>query len=282
KAPMTSPLKRHSLLVVEDDPDTAQLLQTYFTGHQFQVEVAGRGDQAVDAARKRVPDLVLLDILLPSLDGYGVCRELRASPRTSHVPIIFLTEKSSQSDRVAGLEMGAQDYITKPFDIEELRLRVQNLIARTERENLADPRTGLPTGRMVDEQLQRQRGQAGWTVLECRLERFQPFLDVYGFVAGDDVLKFAGHLFREIVDQLGTPNDFVGHPGHDMFLVITAAASPTALAARLKERFDQEVQAHYSFMEREQGFMLIRDQRHPDSGMAQVPLMGLQITQRAA
>ncbi len=270
---MTSP-KQHNLLVVEDDPDTANLLNTYFSGHGFSVGVAGRGDEAVASAHKHAPDLVLLDILLPGLDGYAVCQALRASPRTSHVPIIFLTEKSSQSDRVAGLEAGAQDYVTKPFDVEELRLRVQNLIARTERENMVDPRTGLPTGRLIDEQLRRAAGQAGWSVLECRIDSFRPFLDVNGFVAGDDVLKFAGHLLREVVDAVGTPDDFIGHASNEMFLIITAAQDGAALSGLLTRRFNTEVQAHYGFMEREQGYIQIRDQR--------APLMTLQVTARAA
>jgi CheY-like chemotaxis protein len=251
----------------------------YFSGHDYEVETTARGEDALAAARRRLPDLVLLDIGLPDMDGFAVCQQLRASPRTSHLPIIFLTERRAQSDRTQGLSAGAQDYITKPFDLEELRLRANNLIARSARENLVDPRTNLPTGPWIEEQLTRVRGRAGWSLLECHIESFQPFVDSNGFVAGDDVLKFSARLFRGIIDQLGTPEDFIGHPSNVMFVVITKAADSQALAQQLQTRFNVEVQAHYAFMDREQGFVLIRDK---DGQLAQAPLMTLNVVRRAA
>ena len=193
------------LLVIEDDPDTSSLLGMYFSGYEYEVTQAGRGEEGIAAARHTLPDVILLDIGLPDIDGYAVCSALRASPRTSHIPVVFLSEKASVTDRVAGLGAGAQDYITKPFDLEELRLRVQNLISRSLRDNLVDPRSKLPTSSWLDEQLQRGRERPGWHVLECRIEAFQPFVDQNGFVAGDDVLKFVGQLLREVVDEFGAP-----------------------------------------------------------------------------
>ncbi len=268
-----------TLLVVEDDADNSNLLRMYFSGYGYTVHVATHGADAIAEARKQTPDLVLLDINLPDINGFQVCKDLRQSPRTSHIPIIFLTERASQSDRVTGLSAGAQDYITKPYDLEELRLRVQNLIARAARENMLDPRTGLPTGRLIDEQLQRQKGQPGWHVLDCRIDSFRPFVDVNGFAAGDDVLKFAAHLIREVVDQAGTPQDFIGHPANDNFLVLSTAPDIAALTARLQERFKHEVRAHYSFMDLEQGYVLIRDS---NGQTVQAPLMTLNITARPA
>ena len=93
-----------------------------------------------------MPHLIVLDIMLPDIDGYEVCRTLRTNTRTSHIPVIFLTQKDERSDKLKGLELGADNYITKPFDIEELKLYVQNAIARSERESLTDPQSGLPSG----------------------------------------------------------------------------------------------------------------------------------------
>lgn len=268
------------LLVAFDDQDTVELLQSYFSGHGYAVHAAASGPAALADARRLAPDLVLLDTLLPEKDGLAVCRELRASPRTSHIPVVFVSDRAAQGDRVAGLTAGAQDYITKPFDLEELRLRVHNLIARAARDNLLDPRSGLPTGRLVDEQLRRVGGQAGWQVVEARVVSFQPFVDVNGFAAGDNVLKMAARLLRETVEALGTPEDFIGHPANDTFLVLTAAGDAGALASRLAERFNADVQAHYSFMDREQGYLLMRDRRGDQ--MVQVPLMTLEAAARAA
>lgn len=271
--------KAHRLLVVEDDPDTAHLLKLYFSGHGYVVDIAERGQNALDAARQHVPDLILLDIMLPEMDGYAVCHALRQSPRTAYVPVIFLSEKTSPSDKRAGLGAGAQDYVTKPFDLEELRLRVQNLIARHERENMLDPRSNLPTGRMVDEQLRLIAGKVNWYVIECRIEAFRPFLDLNGFAAGDDVLKFTAGLIREAVTQHGSPEDFVGHPANDTFLILSRDPDPAALAQEIRARFNRDVLTHYSFIDREQGYITIRDSRDQ---LVQAPLMTLSTIVRPA
>ena len=263
------------LLLIEDDPDTSSLLSMYLAGHDYDVVMASRGEEGVAAARRRLPDVILLDIGLPDIDGYVVCSRLRASPRTSHIPVVFLSEKASLTDRVAGLGAGAQDYITKPFDLEELRLRVQNLISRSLRDNLVDPRSKLPTSAWLDEQLRRGREQPGWYVLECRIEAFQPFVDQHGFMAGDDVLKFTGQLLREVVDQLGTAEDFIGHPAHSTFVILTGAADAAALAEQLRARFNADVQAHYSYLDREQGYLLLRG---AGGEMVQAPLMTMSVT----
>jgi CheY-like chemotaxis protein len=267
------------MLVVEDDPDTTSLLGMYFSGHDFEVLSAGRGADGIAAARKRLPDLVLLDIGLPDMSGYEVCAALRNSPRTSHIPIIILSEKVTLQDRVAGLESGAQDYVTKPFDLEELRLRAQNLVARSQRENLVDPRTNLPTGPWIAEQVGRARERPGWHVLECKIDSYLPFLDQNGFMAGDDVLKFTAHLLREVADQLGTPEDFLAHPTDATFLILTGAANPHAVADRITQRFNDDVLAYYGFVDREQGYMAV--QNHKTGQLAPVPLMSMNVTVQA-
>jgi diguanylate cyclase (GGDEF)-like protein len=243
------------LLVVEDDIDIGNMLKIYFSGMDFDVDVAVRGADALEKTKQVLPHLIVLDIMLPDIDGYEVCRNLRTSMRTSHIPVIFLTQKDERSDKLQGLELGADDYITKPFDIEELKLRVQGAIRRSERESLTDPRSGLPAGRLIEEQLRRIIREKGWSLLDARVNNFDAFKDVYGFVAGDDVLRFTAMLIGEVVDELGTTTDFIGHAGGDNFVIITNETKSEAIKARLKERFDQEVQTHYNFMDRQQGFV---------------------------
>jgi DNA-binding response OmpR family regulator len=127
-------MSKGRILVVEDDSDISNMLKIYFSSQCYEVKVAGRGNDALDRTRKQLPNVIVLDIMLPDIDGYEVCTRLRRTLRTSHVPIIFLTQKDERSDRIAGLELGADDYVTKPFDIEELRLRVQGAMRRAERE----------------------------------------------------------------------------------------------------------------------------------------------------
>jgi diguanylate cyclase (GGDEF)-like protein len=199
---------------------------------------------------------------------------LRTNIRTSHVPIIFLTQKDERSDRLAGLELGADDYITKPFDIEELKLRVQRAISRAEQQSLTDPRSGLPSGRLIEEQLRRIIRQQNWALMDVRINYFEPFKDVYGFVAGDDVLRFAAMLINEVLDELGTQNDFIGHAGGDNFIVITAEETASAIRQRMKGRFAEEVLSHYSFIDRDQGYIMAVG---ASGETEKVPLMNLSV-----
>lgn len=262
------------LLVVEDDIDIGNMLKIYFSGMEFDVDVAVRGVDALEKTKQVLPHLIVLDIMLPDIDGYEVCRNLRTSMRTSHIPVIFLTQKDERSDKLQGLELGADDYITKPFDIEELKLRVQGAIRRSERESLTDPRSGLPAGRLIEEQLRRIIRERSWALLDARVNHFDPFKDVYGFVAGDDVLRFTAMMIGEVVDEMGTTSDFIGHAGGDNFIVITTDAKADAIKSRLKERFDKEVETHYNFIDRQQGFV---NAPAADGTAARIPFMSMSV-----
>ncbi len=267
-------MSKARLLIVEDDHDIATMLRIYFASQGYDVDIAGRGSEALEKTRQNMPHLIILDIMLPDFDGFEVCRTLRTHTRTSHVPIIFLTQKDERSDKLQGLELGADDYITKPFDIEELKLRVQRAISRAEQQSLTDPRSGLPSGRLIEEQLRRIIQSDGWALMDLRINSFSAFTEAYGFVAGDDVLRFTAMLLNEVVDQYGTPQDFIGHVGGSNFILITDQDRAEAMRKILKERFAQEVLAHYNFIDREQGYLLITD----DSGRTiQTPLMTLAI-----
>ena len=252
-------MSKGRILVVEDDMDISNMLRIYFDSQGYEVLVASRGQEALDTCRRKLPSLVVLDIMLPDIDGYEVCRRLRNNLRTSHIPVLFLTQKDERSDKIAGLEMGADDYITKPFDIEELKWRVQNALKRAKYENLTNPTTGLPSAKLIEEQLKQLVRRNGWTILYIGINDFEPFKEVHGFVAGDDVLRFVAILLTESVDELGTANDFIGHVGGDDFILITTTEKAGALRRRLVERFQVEVATFYAFREREQGFMVAKD-----------------------
>ena len=258
------------ILVVEDDLDIANMLRIYFTGQDYQVEVAHRGEDALRLCQKQLPDLVVLDIMLPDMDGYTICRQLRTNTRTSYIPIIFLTQKDERSSRIAGLELGADDYITKPFDIEELKLRVKSAIRIHHRMNMTDPRTGLPSSRLIEDQLRQLMRTEGWTLLLVGIDYLSPFNDTYGFVASGEVLRFAALLLNDVVDDLGTLNDFVGHASSDTFVIITMEKNVAGMVEQLRKRFNQEVLTHYNFIDREQGGI-----RLSDGSLA--PLMSLSI-----
>ena len=262
------------LLVVEDDFDIANMLRIYFTGQQYDVDIAPRGSDALEKTRQNLPHLIILDIMLPDIDGFEVCRILRTNSRTSHVPIIFLTQKDERSDKLQGLELGADDYITKPFDIEELKLRVHRAITRAEQQSLTDPRSGLPSGRLIEEQLRRIIRQQGWALMDIRLNHYQSFREVYGFVAGDDALRFTAMLMGEVVDDFGSPNDFIGHAGDDNFIIISTEEAIPEISQTLRTRFAEEVPTHYNFLDREQGYIVTVDE---SGNKKETPMMTMAI-----
>lgn len=266
-------MSKGRLLVVEDDFDISNMLRIYFTAQGYEVQVAPRGGEALSMTRKQLPSLIMLDIMLPDMNGYDVCRELRTTTRTKYIPIIFLTQRDERSDKIAGLELGADDYVTKPFDIEELKLRVQNAIASAELVQNIDPRSKMPTGRLIEDHLRAlMRADRPWTYIDYKINFFEPFKEVYGFVAGDELIRFTALLINEVVDELGTPDDYVGHPGNDNFIIITHSDNPKRLQERLIERFTEEVKQHYSFIDRERGYILVPDGMN---GERQVALMSL-------
>jgi diguanylate cyclase (GGDEF)-like protein len=246
------------ILVVEDDTDISNMLRIYFSSQGYEVVITARGGEAMDRCRAQLPHVIVLDIMLPDIDGYEVCSRLRTNLRTSHIPIIFLTQKDERSDKIAGLELGADDYITKPFDIEELRLRVQNAQRRAERESLTNPTTGLPSGKLIEEQLRLLMRKENWGLLYIGLPGIEAFNDMYGFVAGDEVLRFAALIMGETVDRMGTAEDFIGHVGGDDFIIITQGDRVNAIADALAKRFNAEVGTHYDFKARQQGYIVYK------------------------
>jgi len=189
---------KQTLLVVEDDPNLAGMLNEYFHDQGYEVLVADWGEDAVATCWKTPPNLALLDINLPDINGYEVARRLHAHRRTKDIPLIFLTQKSDRIDRLQGLELGAVDYITKPFDLGELQLRVRNALQRAFQKILVNPVTGLPAGRWADESLSGLLDAKDWAVLLVSLCGLNQFRERYGFVAADDVLRAVGLMFKEI------------------------------------------------------------------------------------
>jgi PleD family two-component response regulator len=247
------------ILIVEDDPDISNMLRIYFESEGYGVSLAGRGEDALDRCKRELPTVIVLDIMLPDMDGYDVCRKLRSNLRTSHIPIIFLTQKDQRSDRIRGLELGADDYITKPFDVEELNLRVRNAMTRASYESLTNPTTGLPSGRLIEEQLRQLMRRDDWGIIYVGIQGLSAFGEAYSFLAGVEVLRFTGMTLRQTVLTRGTVDDFVGHVGSDEFIVVTEKKSIPPIVRELKERFDARVGTHYDWHTRERGYLIVED-----------------------
>jgi DNA-binding response OmpR family regulator len=241
-----------NILVVEDDVDVADMLNAYFRVQGYEVQVVNEGGQAVENCRNNRPDLVILDIRLPDVDGYEVARRLRSNRRTGDIPIIFLTEKRQRADRLQGLELGADDYITKPFDIQELRLRVRNALRRTAQGTLTNPVTGLPEGTLLDERLSECLESDGWALLQISLENLDVFREAYGFVASDDVQRAVSLMIFNAVRGIGSLSDFIGQISPTEYVLVTLPDSLPQLAERIKIRLEQSLDYFYPLKDRDQ------------------------------
>jgi DNA-binding response OmpR family regulator len=267
-------MSKGRILVVEDDLDISKMLRLYFDSQGYEVLTVMRGHDALEVCRKKQPNVVVLDIMLPDMDGYDVCRELRSNLRTSHVPVIFLTQKDERSDKIAGLELGADDYITKPFDIEELKLRVQGAMRRAQSTSLTDPVTGLPSSKLIEEQLKKLLIREDWAILYVVINHMDAFIEVEDIVARDDILRFVAMNLNETVEAHGTSNDFIGHTSGNDFIIITVPAVGDAIKAAFTKRFDEGVPTFYDFITRQRGRVIYTDQ---DGNQREAPLMSLSI-----
>jgi len=243
---------KQKILIVEDDPDVAEMLTAYFRSQEYEVFTVNWGEDGVRSAVQVSPELVILDIRLPDIDGYEVATRLRRDRRTADIPIIFLTEKRDRSDKLQGLEIGADDYITKPFDVQELRLRVRNALKRVSQGSLTNPITGLPEGALVDEKLSEVLGKDGASLLYISIQNMGAFREAYGFVASDDVLRAISLMIVNTLREFSRPDDFLGHLSATDLVLVVPPASLQVLRDKLKSRLEQSVEYFYPLKDREQ------------------------------
>jgi DNA-binding response OmpR family regulator len=244
---------RSKILIVEDNADTAEMLSAYFSAQGYDVHVAAWGREALKLCQVTVPDLIIQDIRLPDISGYDVVRELRERSRTSAVPVIFLTDRRGRHDRIAGLTLGAVDYIAKPCDMQELRLKVRNALRRASYASLVSPVTGLPGRKVAGDRLAGLLDLDGWAVLYVSILDIEPFNEAYGFVAGDDVLRAVGLILNNVIDEAGTTEDSVAHVDQTAFAVITQKSKVPLVRQQIIDRLARALDYFYPIKDREFG-----------------------------
>jgi CheY-like chemotaxis protein len=238
--------ERQTLLVIEDDQALSEMLKTYFTMQGYEVLTSAWGRQGVEQAQQRSPHLILLDIRLPDINGFEVCERLQASHVTRSIPVIFLTERSDRVDKLKGLALGVIDYITKPFDIQEVRLRVRNTLRRVQELTEENPITSLPEGAKVTEELALLTGGgAGKQVLAVTLHGLNTFRELYGFVASDDVLRVTAMTLRTAVHEVAGEEGFVGHISDNILAVIIPPPHLDTLFKRIDDRLARSLEFFY-------------------------------------
>lgn len=239
------------LLIIEDDLDLADMLTAYFRVEGYEVVTVNEGEEGIHAYKTSHPDLVILDIRLSDINGVEVASRLRGSHRAADIPIIFLTDRRELIDDLKGLELGVDGYITKPFDVQDLRLRVRNVLRRVSQDSLTNPVTGLPEGNLVDEHLKECLQKPDWTALIISLENLDTFRDIYGFVASDDVMRAVSLMLQNAIRETGSPEDFLGHIDTAVFVLVTMPEVATRLENRIFGRLERSLEYFYPIKDRE-------------------------------
>jgi diguanylate cyclase (GGDEF)-like protein len=247
---------------VDDDPDVARFVEVNLRSAGYDVNVASNGEEALERAVKLRPDLVLLDVMMPKLDGFEVAQRLRRDPRTSASSIIMLTAKALSSDKVLGLSSGADDYIIKPFDPVELLARVKGTLRRAREMRALSPLTGLPGNIRIQEEIRRRVSEnQPFALLYADLDHFKAYNDHYGFVRGDRAIQSLARLVTETVHEVAGPQGFVGHVGGDDFVVIVGPQLAIDVAHTLCDRFDQQVPHLYDTEDAARGGIDVKDRQ---------------------
>ncbi|MBI3980238.1 MAG: response regulator [Chloroflexi bacterium] len=253
-----------TVLVVEDDRSMLTLLKSALEQEGYRVVAAGSVAGALAALRQESPDLAILDVNLPDGTGYDLAERLRARPVPAYLPVILLTANVAADDRRRGLRAGADDYVTKPFDLEELLLRVQTQLRHVE-QGLRSELTGLPGNVQIERVLRRLVAQAPrpWVVLYADLDNFKAYNDAYGFLAGNRLIRAAARVLEDTLRaHAHSPEiDFLGHIGGDDFVVVTAAEQADAMCRAIIRRFDAEVAGFYNPADRRRGGIEVVDRQ---------------------
>jgi PleD family two-component response regulator len=225
------------LLFADDNEDMRLMVRDLLQSIGHEVALAPDGLTALAAVQAREPDLLILDLAMPGMTGFEVCRAIKRNPFTSRIPVLMLTSQGDVEHKVEGFEAGADDYLPKPFDPRELRARVSALLRLVQREGDRNPTSGLPGGRTIEHELERRVARAEpFAVLYLDFDNFKPFADFFGFSVADRVIREFGVALGHAAGTApgagpdATDDHFVGHIGGDDFLVISAADEAEALA----------------------------------------------------
>jgi len=253
---------RKKILVIDDTVLMQKIICDILRAENYDIITAGSGEEGLIKVAQEKPDLVLLDVVLPGIDGFEVCRILRDNDSNNLMPIIMITSQGDEEDKLKGLELGADDYIIKPFNPRELISRVRNTLRRIDRNRLANPLTGLQGNLEIQAEIIRRLARKEiFSVIYTDLDNFKAYNDVYGFASGDSVIKLTADIITDNVQLYGSPDDFLGHIGGDDFIVITKPVHVDDICQGIISDFDQKILSLYTKKDRENGYIITADRR---------------------
>jgi len=240
-------MPRIKILVIDDDPDLLNIIKTQLKFSGYDVITAYNGEEGLHLARTESPDLVIVDLLMPVMDGFEVCKHLRQDRLTYLTPVIMLTASGTQHDKIQALKGGVDDFISKPFAPNELDARIEGLIRRFHQSRSSNPLTGLPGNMSIEQEVNKRIFKRDpMAVLYIDLDNFKAFNDKYGYDKGDDVIQLVARILINAAEELGRKDDFIGHIGGDDFIFITGPDRMETVCNYIIKWFDELVPTLYN------------------------------------
>jgi PleD family two-component response regulator len=270
---LTSERSTYRILVVDDEPHIRQILKFTLEKAAYQVFCAADGEEALEKMVEVKPNLVLLDVMMPLMDGFEVCRKMRQDFGLSQIPVIMLTAKGDLNEKVKGLEGGANDYLVKPYSNDELLLRVRNVLEWNIRQKEANPLTGLPGNTAIERQLiGRINQKLPYAFLYIDIDNFKGFNDYYGYQKGDEIIGFLAGILSKTIEKLGSKDDFIGHVGGDDFVMIASPNRAELMAKYIIDEFDKGALLLLDEDDVKRGYLEVRDRQ---GELRRIPVMSV-------
>ncbi|MFA5039492.1 MAG: response regulator [Candidatus Omnitrophota bacterium] len=255
-------MSKPRIIIVDDDPDIRDVLNLTLTEEGYEVMEAENGEAGVELIKNKTPNMVIVDYKMPKMTGPELCAIIKKDILLSHLPIIMLTGKSDVSDKVSGINAGADDYLVKPFEPQELLVRIKMILRRTERDLDANPLTRLPGNVSILTELQsRIDKQTRLAVIYADLDKFKVYNDKYGFSHGDEVIRETARLLIRSTQQCGNPDDFIGHIGGDDFVIVTSPEKADTICQQVIDEFEKISPSFYNETDRQAGFIMGKDRK---------------------
>ena len=263
------------ILIVDDDPDIRDVLKLTLSEENYEILEAGDGEEALKVIHDNQPDLILLDYKIPKIDGREVCRRIKNDLLLRHLPIIMVTGKGDISDKVDGIDAGADDYVVKPFEPKELLARIRMILRHTERDLEANPLTRLPGNVSILKELSKRiENKSLFAVCYIDLDKFKAYNDKYGFEHGDEVIRETARLLIRSTREHGNHDDFVGHIGGDDFVIVTTPDKTDSLCQKVILDFENLVPSFYNEKDAKNGYITGKDRQGQEQ---KIPLLSVSI-----
>ena len=266
---------RIKILIADDDPDIRDILRLTLSEEDYDTLEAQNGEEALEIIRAKPLDLVLLDYKMPKMDGRTLCNLIKKDLLLQHLPIIMVTGKGEVSDKIDGIDAGADDYIVKPFEPKELLARIRMILRRTQRDLEANPLTRLPGNvAILNEFSNCIENKKTYAVCYVDLDKFKAYNDKYGFEHGDNVIRETARILLNAAKEFGNAEDFVGHIGGDDFVVVTTPDLSDKICEKIIHDFDAISPSFYNPEDRKNGFIIGQDRQNKTQ---KIPLLSVSI-----